>query len=67
MTTAQYWNYLRIELAKRRLLENHDIFGAALEAGFHDLSHFYKVFKRLVGETPHDFMTRRSTIVADVE
>lgn len=65
MTTAQYWNFLRIELAKRRLRENQDIFGSALDAGFHDLSHFYKVFKRLVGETPHDFMTRRNNIVAD--
>lgn len=57
MTTAQYWNHLRIELAKRRLLETRDIFGSALDAGFHDLSHFYKVFKRQVGETPMDFLS----------
>jgi AraC-like DNA-binding protein len=57
MTTSQYWNYLRIELTKRRLLETRDIFGSAIDAGFRDLSHFYKVFKRLVGETPNEFMS----------
>lgn len=65
MTTAQYWNFLRIELAKRRLLETQDILGSATDAGFHDLSHFYKVFKRLVGETPLGFMSRRENVAGN--
>lgn len=64
MTTTQYWNYLRIELTKRRLIETQDILGSALDAGFHDLSYFYKVFRRLVGETPNEFMFHYSRKLA---
>jgi AraC-like DNA-binding protein len=56
MSTVKYWNHLRIELAKRRLLETGDIVGSSQDAGFGDLSHFYKLFKRLVGQTPNEYI-----------
>ena len=57
MTVTQYVNHRRIEFAKRRLLERGDILSSALEAGFGDLSHFYRIFRRLVGDTPQAFLT----------
>jgi AraC-like DNA-binding protein len=65
MTVTQYVTQRRIEFAKRRMLETEDILGSSLEAGFHDLSHFYRVFKRLEGETPLAFIGRHSLAEED--
>ncbi len=56
MTVRQYITHLRIEFAKRRIVETGDILGSALESGFGDLGHFYRVFKRHVGCTPQEFI-----------
>lgn len=56
MTVIQYVTQRRIEFSQRRMLETGDILGSALESGFHDLSHFYRVFKRIVGHTPLEFI-----------
>ncbi|TWT84244.1 HTH-type transcriptional activator Btr [Planctomycetes bacterium CA13] len=58
MTVTQYVTHRRIEFAKRRMLETEDILGSCLEAGFHDLGHFYRVFKRQTDETPQAFIQR---------
>ena len=56
MSVVQYVTHKRLEFAKRRMLETGDIMGSSLEAGFQDLSHFYRVFKRHTGETPQNFI-----------
>ena len=56
VTVTQYVTQRRIEFAKRRMLETRSILGSALEAGFRDASHFYRVFKRTTGQTPQAFL-----------
>ena len=56
MTVTQYLTLRRVEFSKRRMIETGDIMGSALEAGFGDLSHFYRTFKRYVGHTPLEFI-----------
>ncbi|WP_034060621.1 AraC family transcriptional regulator [Lacinutrix jangbogonensis] len=54
---AQYINALRIEEAKRLLLENSQFTLEAIgfEAGFSSKSTFYATFKRIIGQTPAEF------------
>lgn len=59
-TVNAYLTRLRIEFAKRRLLETDNVTCAALDAGFNDLSHFYRVFKSKVGFTPGQFFRSRA-------
>jgi AraC-like DNA-binding protein len=56
MTVTQYITQRRIEFSQRRMIETGDILGSALESGFRDLSHFYRIFKRYVGHTPLEFI-----------
>jgi AraC-like DNA-binding protein/mannose-6-phosphate isomerase-like protein (cupin superfamily) len=56
MTVTQYITQRRVEFSQRRMVETGDIMGSALEAGFGDLSHFYRTFKRHVGHTPLEFI-----------
>ncbi|MFL6256214.1 MAG: helix-turn-helix domain-containing protein [Pyrinomonadaceae bacterium] len=58
-TVTQYIAERRVEYAKRLLLETDDILFASTEAGFGDLTHFYRVFKKLAGVTPKQFMAGR--------
>jgi AraC-like DNA-binding protein len=58
-TVTQYLAERRVEYAKRLLLETDDILFASTEAGFGDLTHFYRVFKKLTGVTPKQFMAGR--------
>lgn len=52
-TPSQYWDRLRIEHARSRLLQpDARIKEIALELGFVHLSHFSKWFKRHTGQTP---------------
>ncbi len=48
---------VRIEQSKRLLLQNNDmqVTEISYEVGFHDLSHFEKVFRKLVGTKPLQF------------
>ncbi|MBT8037246.1 MAG: helix-turn-helix domain-containing protein [Verrucomicrobiae bacterium] len=54
-TPVQYWNRLRVEHARRRLLQpDAGVKQVALELGFTYLSHFSKWFKRHTGITPRE-------------
>jgi AraC family L-rhamnose operon regulatory protein RhaS len=55
-TVTQYLAERRVEYAKRVMLETDDILFASGEAGFGDLTHFYRVFKKLTGVTPKQFI-----------
>lgn len=52
----EYLNHARIEKAKASLSDGADIVAACFEAGFEDVSYFYKVFKKETGLTPREFM-----------
>jgi|SRR5215213_1477707 len=58
-TVTQYLAERRVEYAKRLLVETDDILFASAEAGFGDLTHFYRVFKKLTGVTPKQFISAR--------
>jgi AraC-like DNA-binding protein len=58
-TVTQYLTGRRVEYAKRLMLETDDILFASAEAGFGDLTHFYRVFKKLAGVTPKQFIADR--------
>lgn len=55
-TVTQYLSEIRVEFAKRIMLETEDIVYAAFESGFGDLTHFYRVFKKNTGSTPKRFI-----------
>ncbi len=55
-TVTQYLCEIRVEYAKRVMLETGDIVYAAFESGFGDLAHFYRVFKKMTGSTPKRFI-----------
>ena len=55
-TVTQYLAERRVEYAKRVMLETEDVLFASAEAGFGDLTHFYRVFKKLTGVTPRQFI-----------
>ncbi|MEJ3653415.1 AraC family transcriptional regulator [Actinomycetes bacterium KLBMP 9759] len=50
-----YQLQLRIERAKRLLLDGHQVSATAAEVGFFDLSHFTRHFKRHVGVSPGSY------------
>jgi AraC-like DNA-binding protein/mannose-6-phosphate isomerase-like protein (cupin superfamily) len=58
-TVTQYLSEIRVAYAKRIMLETEDIMYAALESGFGDLAHFYRVFKRTTGLTPKRFIAEQ--------
>jgi len=60
MTVNQYINNRRIALAKRELLETGNILYASLESGFGDLANFYRVFRKLTGLTPRQYIERHT-------
>ena len=56
-TVTQYLTERRVEYAQRLMLETDDILFASAEAGFGDLTHFYRVFKKFTGVTPKQFIS----------
>jgi AraC-like DNA-binding protein len=56
MTVTEFILACRIDHAKERLRETGNISYAALESGFPDLAHFYRMFKRSVGMPPGQFI-----------
>lgn len=59
MTYVQYLARVRIEVAKRKLMNpNLRVCEAAFVTGFQSLSQFNRVFRRIAGETPSAFRER---------
>lgn len=56
-TVNRYLAELRVEYAKQRMAQSGNILHSALQAGFGDLAHFYRVFKRIEGTTPKSYLT----------
>jgi two-component system, response regulator YesN len=53
---TDYLQAVRIHHARSRLAETNDTLSAiALESGFRTQEHFYRVFKKIVGETPKTY------------
>jgi AraC-like DNA-binding protein len=55
-TVVQYLTQKRLNFACERLLASGDVLSSALESGFADLSHFYRVFHRHRRMTPLAFL-----------
>ncbi|VAV92984.1 hypothetical protein MNBD_ALPHA01-1924 [hydrothermal vent metagenome] len=65
LTTNEYIRRKRIELARKLLQETGNILHASLDAGFGDLSHFYRVFKQVSGITPKQYIDGQAAISRD--
>ena len=48
---------LRIEYAKKLMAETENVLYAAFESGFGDITHFYRIFKRVTGKTPKQYIS----------
>jgi AraC-like DNA-binding protein len=59
-TIVEYVTQLRINYACERLQETRQITFSAYDSGFHDLSFFYRVFKKYKGMTPKEFIRQTS-------
>ena len=57
-TVIEYLAELRVEYAKKLMIETENILYAAFESGFNDLAHFYRIFKRITGKTPKQFILK---------
>lgn len=55
-TPKQYIIERRIEIAKELMVETGSILHSSLDAGFANLSHFYRIFRRYTGLTPKQFL-----------
>jgi AraC-like DNA-binding protein len=55
-TVVGYINRCRVAYAARLMLESDNILDCAYTAGFGDIAHFYRTFKRYVGKTPKAFL-----------
>lgn len=56
LTPKQYVNNYRVDKAKYLLMDTElPVSNVAASVGFEDSSYFTRVFKRIVGVTPHDF------------
>ncbi|ERJ59496.1 helix-turn-helix transcriptional regulator [Sphingobacterium paucimobilis] len=56
-TLYAYVVQLRMEKAKKLLLENHNVNELAILLGYHSVSHFIKVFKNYYGCTPKEALS----------
>jgi AraC-like DNA-binding protein len=59
-TIVQYITELRIDYACQLIRETRQITFSALDAGFNDISFFYRIFKRYKGMTPKEYMKLHS-------
>ena len=61
-TTPHHYLLLqRVEKAKRLLASGEQSIGeAALEVGFANQSHFTRMFRRIIGETPREYRQSRA-------
>jgi AraC family L-rhamnose operon regulatory protein RhaS len=58
-TVNQYILDLKIDYAKQRLNETGSIHFSAFDAGFNNLSNFYRAFKKATGITPKEFLSQQ--------
>ncbi|OXM87405.1 AraC family transcriptional regulator [Paenibacillus rigui] len=59
-TVVEYLQYKRIiEAQKRLILTDQPIFDIALDCGFHNAQHFYRIFKKICGKTPLQYRKGR--------
>ena len=59
LTFSDYLNRKRIEYACRRLDETGHILYACHSAGFNDVAYFYRVFRKLTGMTPGEYLKKQ--------
>jgi len=59
-TVVQFLSERRVAYAQERLRETGQIMYAAVAAGFSDVTHFYRVFKRMTGMTPGEYVEHLS-------
>ena len=59
-TIVKYIWERRMAYAQERLRETGQIKYAAIAAGYNDVTHFYRVFKRMTGMTPGEFVEKAS-------
>lgn len=59
MSLQDWFRAQRVEAGRRWLLATRSVKRAAAEAGYRQVSHFSREFKRLHGLTPKDFLLRR--------
>ena len=57
-TVVQYLSERRVAFAQERLRQTGQITYAAVAAGFSDVTHFYRVFKRMTPRTPGEYLTK---------
>ena len=60
-TVVQYLSERRIAYAQERLQQTGQIMYAALAAGYSDITHFYRVFKRMTNMTPGEYLKQIGT------
>lgn len=56
ITPYQYFLNTKLNHAKSYLDSTKDLYGAVVEFGFSDLSHFNRLFKRVYGTTPFEYI-----------
>lgn len=57
-TIVKYLSERRMAYAQERLRETGQIKYAAIASGYNDVTHFYRVFKRLTGMTPGEYVEK---------
>ena len=57
-TIVEYLSERRVAYAQERLRETGQIMYAAVAAGFSDVTHFYRVFKRITNMTPGEYVEK---------
>ena len=60
-TVVQYLSERRVAYAQERLRQTGQIMYAAVAAGFSDVTHFYRVFKRMTNMTPGEYLEKISS------
>jgi AraC-like DNA-binding protein len=64
ISLVEYRNRLRIERFFGRVEEGgRNLFDAAAEAGFGSYAQFHRVFRRMLGTTPREYLTGRRSVV----
>lgn len=59
MSPKQYMVEKRLDIAKALITETGNIIFSSLDAGFENLSHFYRTFKKHTGMTPREYLKQK--------